>query len=87
MPVIYVRPDEFQLRVEPHPAPDRIAEAPPPQASDREARLEIEALQALLASLPPDQAPGLKAEAAARIEFLSQQLGRTGQAPALSRLQ
>jgi hypothetical protein len=72
MPVIYVSPDGFQLRVEPPPAPAQAAREPGPV---REARLEIEALQALLAALPPDQAAALKTEAGARIGTLSRQLG------------
>jgi hypothetical protein len=69
MPVIYVTsPDPFQLQVEPPGVP---------AAGARTERLEIEALQALLAALPPGQAAGLKAEAAARIEELSRHLGRS----------
>ena len=66
MPVIYVSPDAFQLKVEPPPAPAEAARA---------ARLEIEGLQALLAGLPPDQAAALKSEAESRIEELARQLG------------
>jgi hypothetical protein len=66
MPVIYVSPGVFQLKVEPPPAPAVAARA---------ARLEIEGLQALLAGLPPDQAAALKLEAESRIEELARQLG------------
>jgi hypothetical protein len=66
MPVIYVSPDGFQLKVEPPPAPAEAARA---------VRLEIEGLQALLAGLPPDQAAALKSEAESRIEELARQLG------------
>ncbi|HCU97016.1 MAG TPA: hypothetical protein DHU96_31610 [Actinobacteria bacterium] len=91
MPVVYVRPDVFQLRVERPPAPaPSDAVAPPPlpvppsgKTAARVARLEIEALRALLTSLPPDQAADLKAEAAARIEQLAQQIGLALPAPGL----
>jgi hypothetical protein len=79
MPVVYVRPDAFKLRVKQAPKPFED-EAPPPPPAGREARLEIEALQALLLSLPPDQAPELKAEAEARIEQLALQFGLTSAA-------
>lgn len=76
MPVVYVRPNAFQLRVQrPTVA---IREEAPPQPLGREARLEIEALQTLLTSLPPDQAADLKAEAEDRIQQLAQQIGLTG---------
>ena len=78
LPVIYVRPDEFNLQVLVHrrrPAPPMGFEAVTDKTAARAARLEIEALQELLAKLPPDQAGELKAEAMARIRQLSTQLG------------
>jgi hypothetical protein len=66
LPVVYVRPQEFRLQV--LPAPENETEA-------REARLEIEALQAMLRALQPGQAPELRAEAEARIGALAEQLG------------
>jgi hypothetical protein len=82
LPVIYVGPDEFNLQVLSSAPTHEMAPPMPPGAeivtnetAARAARLEIEALQALLASLPPDQAGALKAEANARIAELSAQLG------------
>jgi hypothetical protein len=87
LPVIYVGPDRFKLQILPTadheflenaitmaPAPDLAVEA-------RAARLEIETLRALLASLPPRQAPALRADAEQRIADLTRALGigpRTG---------
>jgi hypothetical protein len=76
MPVVYVRPVAFQLRVERAPGPAEDEASPP----GHEARLEIEALQRLLNSLPPDQALELKGEAEARIEQLARQIGLTSAA-------
>jgi hypothetical protein len=103
LPVLYVRPQEFQLSVlpasppSPTPSPPPIPGAPeepagdapegeppsppPPPAppaddtAERTARLEIEALQAVLATLPADQAGPLRDEATARIAELAGQLG------------
>lgn len=79
MPVVYVRPAAFQLRVKPAPGSFKD-QAPPWPPTGREARLEIEALRALLTSLPPGQAPDLKVEAEARIEQLAQRIGLTSAA-------
>jgi hypothetical protein len=89
MPVVYVRPDEFNIQVAmpPQPVAPEPGQLPPapdlggyrPQdeseTAARAARLEIEALQALLDTLPPDQAPELRVEASARIAQLATQLG------------
>jgi CHAT domain len=80
LPVIYVRPDEFKLQVVPAvelrgPHDAEILERGGAQETARAARLEIQALRALLADLPPRQADALKADAIARIEELSAELG------------
>jgi hypothetical protein len=66
LPVVYVRPDQFNLQVG-----GGLAD----KTAGRAARLQIEALQQLVANLPPDQAGELKADAEARIAQLSALLG------------
>lgn len=78
LPVVYVSPDEFHVQVVPPPAvpPPAPGVAPaPPSDTEREARLEIEALQSLLRSLPPGRALDLRSEAVARMQELAAQLG------------
>jgi CHAT domain len=81
MPVLYIRPEEFKLQLEWAPPASRgIDDAPSPERENaketaRAARLEITALRALLADLPADQAGPLKADAAARIRELCEELG------------
>jgi len=106
LPVVYVRPEPFNLQVAaapqapaaetgdiggPQPGGGYIGayRVEPPgwfpgerpdssggdDTSHRAARLEIEALQGLLAALPPNQAPELKAEATDRIAGLADELG------------
>ena len=86
LPVLYIRPDEFKLQVMPParpPLPPTVGPSPDwrgfgtaaTKTAARAARLEIEALQALLAALPPDQASELKDDANRRIAELSVQLG------------
>jgi hypothetical protein len=66
LPVVYVRPDVFEFEVL---APG--VDSPEETAGERTARLEIEALQGLLKSLPPEQAEGLREDANRRIDELS----------------
>jgi len=82
-------PPEPEPVPEPEPAPEPQPEVPPPpppppeppgpaageETAARAARLEIEALQSLLNTLPPGQAAELRAEAIARIGELANQLG------------
>jgi hypothetical protein len=70
LPIVYLYSGDFNLQVlPPPPGPPPATDAP------RVARLEIDALQALLLSLPPDQAPDLRADAVARIRQLAATLG------------
>ena len=77
LPVVYVSPDEFHVQVAaPHVVPPPAPGAgPAPADPGREARLEIEALQSLLRSLPPGQAGDLRSEAVGRMQELAAQLG------------
>jgi hypothetical protein len=75
LPVVYVRPDEFHLQVAAPPAGQFSAIPGGTDDRNREARLEIEALQSLLRSLPPGQALELRADAVARMTELAAQLG------------
>lgn len=77
LPVVYVSPDEFHVQVAQPPVvqPPPQGGRPTPAEPDREARLEIEALQSLLRSLPPGQANELRSEAVARMQELATQLG------------
>ena len=77
-PVVYVSPDEFHVQVaQPLPVvpPPPPGPGPAPADLDRAARLEIEALQSLLRSLPPGQAGDLRSEAGTRMQELATQLG------------
>lgn len=90
LPVVYVRPEEFSLQVISPAAPELPTirgiptldipdeqlptDAALDKTSARAARLEIEALEELLATLPPEQADGLKAEATRRIAELNARL-------------
>lgn len=69
LPIVYLHSGDFNLQVlsTQHPSPSTRAA--------REARLEIEALQKLLVSLPPDQAQDLRDDAVARIRQLADTLG------------
>lgn len=67
LPVVYVRPQEFSLKV----LPRRLVD----EEAARAARLEIQALQELLVKMSPDQAAALRAEAEARIKKLGDELG------------
>ncbi|MFE7408761.1 CHAT domain-containing protein [Isoptericola sp. NPDC057559] len=71
LPALYLRWDEFQLQVV-GPAGDAAA---PDSAAARASRLEVAALQFVLASLPPDQGEKFRAEAAARVGEIAAQLG------------
>jgi hypothetical protein len=83
LPVLYLRPDTFELVVAPAPPePELTIDARGPQrdrvvedVAGRAVRLEIGALRSLLDSLPPDQAPALHAEALDRIAQLAARLG------------
>ena len=88
LPVVYVRPEEFQLQVVSAPAHrprvgrphERLDPAPGVDRvaageQHRAVRLEIEGLQRLLGSLPPGQAHPLRTEATERIQELAAQLG------------
>lgn len=78
LPVVYVSPDEFHVQVaQPLPVIPPQPPGPGPSAADpdREARLEIQALQSLLRSLPPGQAIDLRSEAVTRMQELATQLG------------
>jgi len=75
-PVVYVSPDEFHVQVaQPLPVVPPQPPGPAPADLDRAARLEIEALQSLLRSLPPGQAGDLRSEAGTRMQELATQLG------------
>jgi hypothetical protein len=77
LPVVYVSPEEFHVQVAQAPVvpPPPPGAGPAPVDPDREARLEIEALQALLRSLPPGQAGDLRSGAVARMGELATRLG------------
>lgn len=71
LPVVYMRPTPFTIR--PLPAAAQAIQ-PLTEAEQRSARLEIEALQSLLITLPPGQAGALRDEAEQRIAFLKSRL-------------
>jgi hypothetical protein len=70
LPIVYLHSGDFNLQVLPPPR----GPSPNTQAA-RAARLEIDALQTLLLSLPPGQAPELRDDAVARIKQLADTLG------------
>lgn len=72
LPVVYMRPTPFTIRV--LPAATQAPLAPPDEDALRETRLEIVALQQLLDQQPPGQGDALRAEAEQRIAYLKSQL-------------
>jgi hypothetical protein len=70
LPVVYVQRNDFILQL--------VPAVPADEEALRAKRLEIDALQTLLATLPADQGDDLKASAQARIAHLSAELAATG---------
>jgi hypothetical protein len=78
LPVVYAQPAPFTIKVDPAVPPDGGAVGRPPDQgpTNRAARLEIEALNALLLQLPPSAPAALRTEAENRIAVLTEQLQR-----------